>query len=141
MGWSDETFKTRVKARAKVLGRSMRQVLADAGMSPDTLEKVPTTGRRIDTLEKIGEALDWSLPQVLGLEPLSNEVTPELMQLALDAAALGLRYVPDRDKVKAEVIARVYNVLADMQRDGLPVNEETAKTLGYHIARTWRKNS
>jgi hypothetical protein len=142
MGWSDEAFKTRVGARAGELGKSVRQVLTAAGMAADTLEKIPSAGRRIDTLEKIGGALGWSLAQVLGLEPLPIRVTAELYRLATETARRGLRYVPHNDQVFAEIAARIMNILADRQRDGLPIDDQAYLTgLADYVASEWQKNS
>jgi hypothetical protein len=59
MPWSDEELKTRVAQRASEIGKTMRRTLDDAGLSHDTREKVPASGRRLDTLEKLAGALEW----------------------------------------------------------------------------------
>lgn len=67
MAWSDREFCERVARRCAELGRSQRQVLKAAGVAHDYLQTTPAHGRRIDTLEKVAQAIDWTLADVLGL--------------------------------------------------------------------------
>jgi DNA-binding Xre family transcriptional regulator len=66
--WSETDFRARCRQRAAELGKSHRKLMAEHGIGHDTLDKTPSAGRRIDTLEKIGIALDWSLAEVLGFD-------------------------------------------------------------------------
>jgi hypothetical protein len=105
MPWSDTEFKTRVAERCKVLGKTMRQILEDAGISHDTLDKVPAWGRRIDTLEKLGGALGWSLAEIMG--HAMQRVTPALLKQAFDTAHRALRYVQHDEDTLIEITARI----------------------------------
>jgi hypothetical protein len=133
--WDDEEFRRRVTDRAKQLGKSVRQVLSEAGMAHDTL-KAPSGGRRIDTMERLARALDWSLPDIMGFPP--RRVTKDLLGMAVQIARRALRYVQHDDDVLYDVVAHVYNVLADRQRAGQPIDDQATSSLAAYIAEQWR---
>jgi hypothetical protein len=133
--WDDEGFRRRVTERAKQIGKSVRQVLSEAGMAHDTL-KVPSGGRRIDTLDRLAAALDWTLPEIMGFTP--ERVTKDLLMRSAQIARRALRYVQYDDDVLYDVAAHVYNVLADRQRAGQPIDEQATSSLAAYIAEQWR---
>lgn len=119
--WSDKEFRERVSRRARALGKSKRQVCIEAGIALDTLEKIPTSGRRIDTLSKLAAALDWSLAEIMG-HPAGERVTAELLGRAFAIAKRGLGRNDDQGRLIGTT-ARVYNLLADRRRAGLPLDD------------------
>jgi hypothetical protein len=124
MRWSDEAFRTRVAERARTQGRSVRQVLADAGMSHDTLEKIPSSGRRLDTLDRLAEALDWSLEEIMGFDGMSRHVAPDLLLIAYQMAVRVLRNISDEDPDIVEVQAEIYDVLIDKRTAGVAITPD-----------------
>jgi transcriptional regulator with XRE-family HTH domain len=66
--WSDKDFRERITARAEELGMTVSTLLENAGVSRETYYKVPTTGRRIDTIEKIAGACHWTLAEAMGID-------------------------------------------------------------------------
>jgi transcriptional regulator with XRE-family HTH domain len=136
MTWSDDNFRRRVAERAKALGKSLKQVAEDAGISPDTLEKIPANGRRIDTLEKLAGALGWTLGEIIGYE---HRVSVELLGAAFKVARTALRNAKHDETALIEVTAWVYNALTERHlRDGRPLDEITATLIAY-ISNEWQK--
>ena len=138
MRWSDDAFRARIARRASEIGKTLRQVLKEAGIAHDAIEKIPVSGRRVDTLERLAAALDWSLAQVMGYDP-SPWVTPELLKMATQVTRQALRSHPHDDDTAIEITARVYNVLAARQRDGVPTTEETLQAIAAYISSEWQK--
>jgi hypothetical protein len=110
---SDEQIKARVAARCAALGKSLRGVLSEAGLSHETLEKPPTAGRRLDTLQKLAHALNWSLADLLGF----TRIEPALLHAALQIVRRALKHIPEDDAAFSEAAARIYNILADTYPD------------------------
>jgi|SRR6516162_351150 len=137
--WSDKEFRERVALRAKAIGKSKRQILVAAGLALDTLEKIPARGRRLDTLEKISTALGWSLAETMGHDVIGR-VTPELLGVAFGIANRGLRYRPHDEATVIEITARVYNILADHQRDGIVIDQKMIAMVVSYIASETQKS-
>lgn len=81
MTWSDKQFRQRIERRCQQLGRSQRDVLKAAGLTHDYLGTVPKYGRRVDIIEKLAAALDWTLAEALGL-PTRSAIDPVLLRRA-----------------------------------------------------------
>jgi transcriptional regulator with XRE-family HTH domain len=96
--WSDEEFRARVAARAAELGMSLTELLEKAGVSREVFYKVPTTGRRIDTIEKIAEACGWTLGEVMGLE---ERPAVEIMAAAFASAQRVMAGLPNWARTEA----------------------------------------
>jgi len=121
--WSDEKFRDRVVRRCEELGKSQRQVLKAAGVTHDFLQATPAHGRRIDTIERIAEQLDWGLADVLGL-PFSGQIDAgQLLHAhrAAQQAAQTVRRVDD--EIFCEILATIYNLLQDRAAAGQPVDD------------------
>lgn len=138
--WSDEAMKERAVARCAELGKSLRAALTEAGLSHETLDKTPAAGRRIDTLEKLAGALNWTLAELMGLEVVAR-VTPELFHAALMVAHTALPHLKWEDPALSEIAARTYNILAtnfpDPQK---PPDPATLATQAQTIASLWSAN-
>lgn len=82
--WTEEGMKERCTRRAQELGKTLSQVLSEAGMGHDTLDRIPPQGRRTDTLNKLARKLDWSLAQVMGIAtyvPLDGAILKQISEL------------------------------------------------------------
>jgi hypothetical protein len=116
MSWSDEEFRARVAARAAELGMSLTELLEKAGVSREMFYKVPLTGRRIDTIEKIGEACSWTLAEVMGLE---ERPTVEMMAMAFASAQRVMAGLPNwarREPLFVEALTYLYEELLGVRR-------------------------
>jgi hypothetical protein len=71
---------------------------------------------------------------------VTSRVTPELLRIAFRVAQQALRYAPHDDEALIDITARLYNVLADRRRDGLPIDDTVTATLAAYIASEWRKD-
>lgn len=136
MAWSEEQFRARVVERAAELGRSVRSVLLEAGVALDILDKVPTSGRRVDTLEKIARALGWSLSQMMGFDDVAR-VTGEIMDQVLAITRRILRHHTDADEAEGTVSAMVLNAIQDYRRDGHLLDARAGAMLEAAIAAAW----
>jgi hypothetical protein len=104
-------------------------------MAPDALSKAPKHGRRLDTFERLAKVCEWSLGEAMGFE--EPETSVDLMVLALQITRRGLRGIPLTDQVEGETIARVYDVLAALRREGRPIDEREVATMVATIAKLW----
>jgi hypothetical protein len=133
MAWDDKAFCARVKARCAELGRSVRSVLIEAGVTLDLLDKTPSAGRRVDTLEKLAAPLQWDLQQVMGFT-VSARISADLMTIALKIVRRALRYLPDPEEDEPKALAIAYNTLLDLQKDGKAIDDTVLATLELSIA-------
>jgi hypothetical protein len=111
--WSDDEFCARVVKRCAELQKSQRDVLKEAGVAHDYLQTDPAHGRRIDRVARVAEALDWSLPEILGIKPPAAQIDPNLALIAAEAACEATQ-----EKIRllsryVEVLTAMYNHLLD----------------------------
>jgi hypothetical protein len=123
----------RTRARSKELGRSVRSVLTHAGLALDFFHKVPANGPRIDTLEKLATALDWTLGELMGFEGLDEDIVIATFQV-MD---IGLVRIPDRQAIQAQVFCCVYRVLAAKRREGETIDDRTLFDLARYVGASW----
>jgi hypothetical protein len=139
MTWSEDEFRRRCQQRAAELGKPLRKLLDQVGLGHDTMDRQP--GRRIVTLQKIAQALDWSLAEVMGFaEP--GRVSPDLLEIAHNTAQDALRaHLPPGNPGNARRIiratARVYNVLQAAQSDGAPIDEHILAAIRRTFGEIW----
>jgi hypothetical protein len=139
MTWSETAFRARLKTRAAELGKPLRVLLAEAGIGHDTIDKVPASGRRIDTLEKIATAFQWSLAEVMGFNMLGR-ISVELLQTAFTSAERVVSRLPRAAQTRERLIeaqAHLYDVLAARQLDGHEIDESTLRALEEMLIRAW----
>jgi hypothetical protein len=124
--WSDEDFCVRVQKRCAELNRSQRDVLKAAGVAHDYLQTNPAHGRRVDRLARVAQELNWTLPDIMGLE-LSEQAKPRLLLIACKAACDAMR---DKVTIRAEylkayaaLVATFYNTVLEQQTQGHPVDD------------------
>jgi len=92
--WSEDEFRARVEAKAAELGTTVRDIMREAGLAEDTLNKSPSQGRRIDTIFKIAAAAKMTKEEALGLPPASDKAAhSRLERLALVADIAAHLYV------------------------------------------------
>jgi len=116
--WSEAGLKERVQKRAREIGKSLADVLAEAGMGHDTLDRAAPVGRRVDTLDKLARGLDWSLAEVMGFE-VFGRTDPGLLKEAFEIAQRVLRNHPAaRDDDLFFLTASVLDTLTARKRDG-----------------------
>lgn len=129
MVWSDGEFCERVVRRCEELGRSQRQVLKVAGVAHDYLQTTPAHGRRIDTVEKVGHALDWNLADVMGLS-IGGKIDAGRMVRAYRTAREATQHVRQFDDgIFCEILTTIYNLFVDREAGGQMVDEEYQKML------------
>lgn len=137
--WSEAEFRQRLGARAKELGVPLRQLLAEAGMSHDTIDKTPVSGRRIDTLERCAAACHWSLAEMMGHDVLSR-ISIELLVTAFQAAQRVLYRLPKHAETEhrlVELQAHIYDALAAREREGRRVDAEIVRAFEDMLVATW----
>jgi hypothetical protein len=137
--WSEEQFKARITARAAELDQPLRKLLAKVGLGHDTIDKLPSSGRRIDTLERIAEALQWSLAEVMGFNVLGG-ISIELSERAFVAAERALELLPSAARTRGNLVAahaHLYDRLAARQRDGRPITDEIVDAYVEMLAQAW----
>jgi hypothetical protein len=139
MAWSEEALKARLVARAAELGKPLRVLLAESGIGHDTLDKLPASGRRIDTLERIATAFGWSLAEVMGFNVLGR-IDLELSQRAFAAAERVIERLPRGTHIRERLVeahAYIYDALAARQRDGRPIDDATLTAYEEMLIRAW----
>jgi hypothetical protein len=143
MSWSETALKTRLANRAAELGTTVAQLAQQAGLQRDAFrnDRLPKTGRRIDTLEALAVACQWSLAEVMGFEVL-NRVQPHLLKDAFACAEQALEQVLSPQQQEAviwTVCARIYDILAKGERDGSPVDDAGKRLIVQMIVAEWRE--
>lgn len=125
MPWDENAFRARILARADARGMNARDVMRKAGIAGDTFSKVPTSrGRNYNTIEAIAGAVGISVSEAIG------ESGGLSMQLLKTAVAVAVRAVPsERAELLPPAIACAYDVLADLRRDGLPIDEQALSVI------------
>lgn len=137
--WSEAALKGRLKARAAELGKPLRQLLAEAGVGHDTIDKVPAAGRRIDTLEKLARACEWSLEEIMGFSMLGR-ISLELSQMAFTTAERVLARLPREAQTRERLIAfhaYIYDALSACRREGRPLDAATLTAYEQILIHAW----
>jgi hypothetical protein len=137
LAWSDEEFRARIVARAAELGISLAGLLEAAGVSREVFYKVPISGRRIDTLEKIAAACNWTLAEVMGLE---ERPSVELMELALASARRVMAGLPKwarTEQLFAHALTYLYDELVGLRRTGVSPTAEHLKACERILIHAW----
>jgi hypothetical protein len=141
-GWSEETLRARLAARAAEMGKTVRAVLTEGGLSHDTIDKPVRRGRRIDTLVKIAAAFRLDLGDLLGVShsPIPNPISAPLLQMAYSVArrafASELKSIPDEQLML--ITARIYDVLAARRRNTQVIDENVLSTMVAMLASEYR---
>ena len=127
MSWSEAGLKERLASRAKELGKSLRTIYAEAGLGHDTLDKIRAT-RRLDTIEKLATAVEWSLCEMMGCEVLT--ISRPLSQRAWQHAKRAVARLPRDAQTEARQVdfhAWIYDWLAARERDRLPTGNASVR--------------
>jgi hypothetical protein len=123
MPWDEEAFQARIMKRAKARGiKSARELMQEAGVSPNTFDKVPgASGRTYNIIESIANAVDWTVAEAIG-----QGWSESLLKLAIDVAfkAVGTR---DEKELSAAIVSS-YDVFSAMVADGLTIDESARAT-------------
>jgi hypothetical protein len=118
-------------ARAAELGMSERDVMRRAGRSGDTFDKVPgSSGRTYNTIEAIAGAVGLTVGEAIGAQPAVSTV---LLQNAIEVA---LQAIPSDRREWPDAILSVYDVLAERQREKLPIDDSALSALGAMLRRS-----
>jgi hypothetical protein len=139
MAWSEDELRRRLEARAEELGAPLRKLLIDAGIGHDTIDKVPASGRRIDTLIKFASALRWTLADVMGHNMLGR-ISRELSAKAFASAERIVARLPGEAQTRENLVqlhADIYDALAARQRDGRPIDSETLRAYEEALIAAW----
>ena len=125
--WSEADFQERIKRRLGEIGKSAAGALADKGYSVDLIRQRAKDGRRMDTILKIVDALDWDLAEAIGIKPAAASIDVKLLGSALWAVDQVLpRRIEggDRTAVLLRGAALFYKVLAEAQARGEPISND-----------------
>jgi hypothetical protein len=124
--WSETDFQKRIEKRLQEIGKSAQGALAEKGYKPDLIRNRAKDGRRMDTIVKIVDALDWDLAEAVGAKP-SARIDVKLLESALWAVDQVLpRRVEGGNRTAALLrgAALFYRVLAEAQARGEPIASE-----------------
>lgn len=124
--WSEADFQKRIERRLAEIGKSAAGALAEKGYKPDLIRNRAKDGRRMDTIVKIVDALDWDLAEAIGVKPAAR-IDVQILESALWAVdqvlprSIGEGNRPGRLLRGA---ALFYRVLAEAQERGEPISSE-----------------
>src|ERR1700731_2592291 len=124
--WSEADFQARIEKRLQEIGKSAAGALAAKGYSIDLIRNRAGIGRRMDSIVKIVDALDWDLAEAIGVTPAAR-IDVKLLESALWAVDQVLpRRVEggDRPGKLLRGAALFYKVLAQAQERGEPISSE-----------------
>jgi hypothetical protein len=123
--WSEADFQKRIKQRLEEIGKSAAGALAEKGYSVDLIRQRAKDGRRMDTIVKIADALDWDLAEAIGVKP-QGRIDPKLLEAALWAVeqVLPRRIKGDRTRALLRGTALFYTVLEAASARGEPIASE-----------------
>ncbi len=125
--WSDQEFIERVERRSQEIGKPLAKVMRDARSSLDYLRHPAQTGRRIDKIIAIANALNWTLADALGLSPappkmvIDNARLRRSIEAAVRVTGTG---APDSAEVIADHATRIYRILSDREIQGRSVTDD-----------------
>jgi hypothetical protein len=125
--WSEAEFQKRIERRLAEIGKSAKAALAEKGYSADLIRNRAKDGRRIDTIVKIVDALDWDLGEAIGIKPAPASIDVKLLGSALWAVDQVLpRRIEGGDRTAALLrgAALFYKVLAEAQARDEPISSE-----------------
>lgn len=128
MVWSKQDILSKVEARAAALGKSLTQALPAGYASfftPSKFQRSPT----IETLEKIANALGWTLCDLM-CDPTPGVISEDLLKHAIQRA---VRAVGDRPELLTDAIFGAYEVLAAVRSEGRPIDEAALANLEVSI--------
>lgn len=146
-------------------GKSLRAVCIEARIPANTLYRRPQVSPRIDVLERLAAALEWSLADIIGFDEtahaltiaanrivdgssdnfLSSPVDPDLLwraYLLAQRSSVYMSSLPMRMRTisAAHETARIYKELAERQHGGLPLDKEfLARFVGERWTRQQRR--
>jgi hypothetical protein len=124
--WSEADFQKRIELRLQEIGKSAAGALAEKGYSVDLIRNRAGVGRRMDTIVKICDALDWDLAEAIGVKPVAR-IDVKLLESALWAVDQVLpRRIEGGDRTHALLrgAALFYAVLAQAEARGEPIASE-----------------
>jgi hypothetical protein len=113
--WSEAEFQARVRARAREIGKSWREVAGAAHVHPSTLNNPGREGRLINKIEDIANALDWSLCEILGC----GVEAPQLVNAVIVVSRSRSGLTPGR----ASLVVRAYEYICAREREGKPLDQ------------------
>jgi hypothetical protein len=124
--WSETEFQKRIEQRLREMGKSAAGALAEKGYSISLIRNRAKDGRRMDSIVKICDALDWDLADAIGAKPAAR-VDVKLLESALWAVDQVLpRRVEGGNRTGALLrgAALFYRVLAEAEARGEPISGE-----------------
>lgn len=113
------------------MGKSQRDVLKEAGVAHDYLQTDPAHGRRIDRVARVAEALEWTLPDILGIEPPPARIDDNKAAIIKEAISEATN---QKAAVYIDLFMALYNHFLDEQEDEDP--ELVRKLVRYELKRT-----
>lgn len=138
IAWSEDEFRARVTARAAELGETINSLLERAGVL-EAFRKTPSSGRRIDTLEKIAQACKWSLAEVMGFsEPLDIDLLIQAYDSSANIVA-GLPIWARTTRVRVSAQAYIYAELIDCRQNGIVVDAAHLEACERMLIRAWEQ--
>ena len=124
MPWDEDSFRSRIRARAAELGMSDRDVMRKAQVSEDTFNKAPKAqGRTFHMIEAIAAAVGMTVAEAIGVE---QALSVPILELAVKISVQALRHRPE---LLPDAIMSAYDVLSERQKEGLPNDASALSTL------------
>lgn len=125
--------RLRVERRAAELGRTVKSLLQEAGVSPDLLYRPRISSPKVDTLTKIAGAAGMSLGEILGIEIPNLEngqaMPPDLVAYAIKLAQLKLPNEPADSDLFIDAVSIALNILILHRRRSREIDKTLAQTL------------
>jgi hypothetical protein len=119
MAFNKADLYPRVEARAKVLGKTVTDVLPK-GYALFADSKA-SSSPRIDTMEKLADNLEWSLCQLLCASDERASLRPDLLHDAVVVAIEAIR--SDRHELLPGAIISAYEYRVALEADGEPFDQ------------------
>lgn len=143
--WSLEAIRTRIAARCKELSSEAATLLRRKGYKIGLVADLRRDTRRsveLRTLEQIADALDWTLPDLLGVETTQlNDIDRELLRgaLLISDQVIGNRTAAltreERVELLADVITAAYRFVAVAMSQGGELKPATLQQITRELYR------
>jgi hypothetical protein len=143
VGWSEEKFRERVAARAAELGYTTNALFEPLGLA-ESFRKTPVNGRRLDTLEKIAQACQWSLAELIiestgfTLFAVNYDLLLEAYLDAQNVVAELPAWAQTDPRVLVRAQAAIYQEFEDYRREGTELDAERRALCRRMLIRAWK---
>lgn len=143
--WDPDQIQQRIKRRIDELGRPAATLLGEKDYPEYLIRRVPALGHRIDTLDKIADALLMPLASLLGIE-VSAPINDRQLRIALEIAikAIGSNRLDQANLDQlATFLLKAYESVAAMEteRPDLIGSPDATAALEVELSRSLRNQA